>query len=691
MIQNKYILSLEKELKSHLHSSIDNDRSEILNKNLEYGPYQNTLDIFNTFINVFQYKPEDIISILYQHNERSYFSDLFEHYHYLNSSKREIFEIFKPVLNSNNIFFKDLFLRFKSHREIEHLSETQNSIIINENFELFKELVQIGKDNNYFNQYNEDDFYFTYKPYLNYLIDENVFKNNFDIEKLYDYLDNIKNKKSIKNYHNKSQDNNFIHTYLNDIIQSYKNNPEFIQTIIDRNLEEVFIEQLFLTSYKKSDIDITPENEQKLNSLVLGLLNNSIYRNIIFKNTTELMAILLLTDYSIAFKEYLENIPNKDKYDIFSLTKYVSKYDDNTLNIEFLSNSYYKTNDILNIFHVISKWNERFNNHKLNEELLNLFVDEVLERNSFTHEQKENANLYVSSWLLKLYDKCNNISLIKQNSFYSQTKKEILNKDENKTLKKYSHLLTHFFKIDDKNNVVKSQLIQDIISYIPEIFGDNLENFKKKINTNIQTAIYHQVYEHYTQKNIQSYSSILKKNDIQNISQLLTIFKDIPILDILDTDIEKPLWKECILDFPIIVHTKNIKGTKSLDKTIYDFPFAFSMIHASKGNNFEFFINSESRVDNLASIKFKGKGLISALNSTQFSHKYLASLITKLSDYPYAFKKIVLSNKAAVKIINELSAENEFSSLKTLLTYQKLNDKININIEEKIQQPKRKI
>ena len=230
MNNNQYLAYLKTELGSHLYRMVDKDRSNNYYANQEKQSIKSVeIDgFFDFYLNTLKFTPKELVESL-GGRESSLVEILYStHYQKFEQRKSWINNFQEEIKNNTeNLFFLSFQECIKNHVNNYDTNEIKD-YYIKENFSLFKDLVNIGKEKCYFNNKNESYFHTLNKLYKDHLEQENVFSPQFNFTQLKQELTNHqpKNGDELKKY---------IHTYISDISEIFQSKSYVIEELAEKN------------------------------------------------------------------------------------------------------------------------------------------------------------------------------------------------------------------------------------------------------------------------------------------------------------------------------------------------------------------------------------------------------------------------------------------------------------------------
>lgn len=669
MKANPYIEMLVDDFSNKLYNLTQRDIRE---DRYTLKDFQNTYSIFDIFLNQFEFTPDEIFYI--DNKNRNKLSSLskniieliFSNMYQFNTKRKELLNIFKDTIKNDELAFKEaLSICLTSHSDTHEpnlCSEEDFRIIKESNFSLFKTLVEIGIEKDYIKSLPSHMFNTKNKVYQNYLIDKQLFNNEFSFERLQENLYFLK--EGFKNHDRKEIELNdaFMSLYISDIIKLPNSYPNFIDSLKYEKLLDTFVEKFFTTIF----IHDKPELFQPLNDFALNLITESNIQSNILKNIADKDNILFLNQFSPTLMKLLESLSLEEKKEIFEIKRKSFSHNNSDteearikniledISFEYKSYSADK-NSIQNLL------NASKGQSNINPLIFDYFID-----NFNKHNPLPIANFYISSWLLE-YCKVD---------FNNETKaKEIyLNTNKFELLKKYAYYVQYCF---EPSNALTSTNLYNLSS-IQKLVGDeiNFNKYDKNLLRTVQEHFYNNFSTNSPTKITNDYFQIKTvKKSLDAFSQYSSLFPEYNFLEILCADETNPEWKN--INIHLEYRNKKIDKTKTKD----DYPLAFALIELSEGKALKQFINDEN-LKHLSSVKYKGKNVISYLikNDDSYDNKIVHNILNILLEHSdeKPLKTLILDHKPTMKVFEDFcnNPKVEKTGIKQKILYKVLNNSI---------------
>lgn len=674
MKANPYIEMLVDDFSNKLYNLTQRDIRE---DRYTLKEFENSYSIFDIFLNQFKFSPEEIFYI--ENKDRNKLSStsknilelIFSNIYQFNTKRTELLNIFKDTIKDDELAFKEaLSFCLTSHSDTHEpnlCSEEDFRIIKESNFSLFKTLVEIGIEKDYIKSLPSHMFNTKNKVYQNYLIDKQLFNNEFSFERLQENLYFLK--EGFKNHDSKEIELNdaFMSLYISDIIKLPNSYPNFIDSLKYEKLLDTFVEKFFTTIF----IHDKPELFQPLNDFALNLITESNIQSNILKNIADKDNILFLNQFSPTLMKLLESLSLEEKKEIFEIKRKSFSHNNSDteearikniledISFEYKSYSADK-NSIQNLL------NASKGQSNINPLIFDYFID-----NFNKHNPLPIANFYISSWLLE-YCKVNLDDKYIHNEAYA--KEVYLNTNKFELLKKHASYIQYCF---EPNHALTIDNLYNL-STIQKLVGDeiNFNKYDKNLLRTIQEHFYSNFSTNSPTKITNDYFQIKTvKKLLGAFSQYSLLFPNNNFLEILCADETNPEWKN--INIHLEYRNKKIDKTKTKD----DYPLAFALIELSDGKALTHFINEEN-LKHLSSVKYKGKNVISYFikNDHSYDNKIVHNMLNILLEHSdeKPLKTLILDHKPTMKVFEEFCSDPkvEKTGLKQKILYKTLNNSI---------------
>lgn len=630
MKQNAFISKINDNLRNTLSSLKDQDRQN--NLNLRVYPYQNIQDTFDTYFNLFDATPADIIDAV---DSNDFIASIFFSSYYENNSLRQQWlETFSDVIGTRAELFtlclRECLSTHNRPRDIEHQDTFRE-----ESFTLFKQLIEIGKRHRIFSQLDASVFYTKDALYQDYLIEQQLISVNFSLEQFLEFMDNYATDEKQRNAKTASD---LFSTYAKDIV-SYVNDTNLLEQLFDKKQFDKFYDLFFEQHYAHVD-------SQALQDAAFKILAYPVAQHYISKkinhNTT------LLNGYDEAFIRYLDSRPEHLKQSYFNLKDY--SLENNYIRYEMYSSDISR---VVSLFNVLFSDSLSRRNHMPSEKMSDYFISQILHYNTDS-ENKQKAQYYLGSLLAIMGN-----NGVQRNGI------------EAHIVGKHADLLAYSFIPTWKNTMTNVQNVHEILKMVKNGQGNwqhfPLDSFNKKFGQILQNGFYQaftKVPDNYRRQ----------QEVVSLLNYVLDKFPEINVIDVLSADEKNPLWATYQIDYNYSVY----QNKKNVQKTRHEYPLVF-VLGELNGNNLAPFYDSE-KLPALAALKYKGKNIINYLVQN-LEPVQAKKLLLTLSEYPKAIKSLVIDNKPALKIVEEFVLKNPNDLvLQSMINFGKLNqviDKVN--------------
>ena len=460
----------------------------------------------------------------------------------------------KEIAQNEDLFNSCLKQCLNMHSNLLENNPTEKKKLeIEENFESFKHLVDIGKEAGRFKHISNESLQTSYSLYKNHLEAQGLFNSDFSFGKLLTSLE-VKNKNDEKNL--------YFQTYMKDIIDFlYLNSEKITEILKNDKVCKNFVTQI-LTVYDSANIQIQTEfiKNKLIENKEFRILVNINEKALFYKNFPQLIEkyfdILLPSETDILYSVELNNY-------------YPSEF-----------NSPFGTK--------ITEWFSTILHKKDNEKkVVNLDVLDILIKK---------INSYGINGV-KEYSGRAKINAINNNIKYtSEVDSKIINYIETNM----ESLFFQFYSIPKDKNLSKKVNYRDediiklgnIYKFITEKYPSLSRSFTALANTYTKEIV---------AELFQSDSS--QKSRFKMIMEVINQFKNPEILSEVINNNNK--WSE-------VFSVEKIQNNKT---KYIDLPLAFAVIEGSPSETFEWFLNSP-QLEELADIKHKGKNIIEYLSET---------------------------------------------------------------------------
>lgn len=630
---------LKEHLNNDLHKYLEKDRGYFLNTR-QFIPYNlSANEIIDFYVNN-NISKEDIIEY-----SREIPEFLYGNWYQTNNQRDKWQEYFSDQLKSNIQFFKECFIwcleeHGKNSLNFLFQDKDYHQECIKKNEEIFKNLIAIGKEKNFFKDMQEKDLYTKNENYQKILKEENIISHSFSMEALKKIF-NESITISSSGYRSLSIDGNaiknFISTYIENIIDSF-NKKELIIDQLELWNEGSTVKKEFLNTIINNKFNV---DSDKYESFLLEVLKTPIAKKHVIDSYS---GQYLPETYPKLIIPFLQTLNQQEK-DVFFNTPH------------------YSTNEY-------QKWLEKIStsvNKELSPQLFFSIFDYFHTEVTNAHIRKNTNNIEE----LLQYNKLFNVMLYTYST-------DISTEDQNNIIANYLPKINYSIILNDSKEENFNSL-RNLYNIMDE---SNQKKFKKHLNPIIQSQLYKIFYEKENNEEVNKKYYFQNIDQFNNLCKIIKYIESYEILDILNIDNKNPRWKNIVID----IHNKNIKGKEA-------YPFSFELIEQTNGKILAWFSN-EDNLPHLNSLKFNGKNLISNLrinrNNNIIKEKHnrlIKDIIKEIAENSELFKKLIIENKSALKFVMELNDKN----IQDLIFYHKLEKKIDSKIEQPLQKAKKKI
>lgn len=641
-LANSYIkFFLENEYRSQLDKTDSLDRDAIQGKKLlPYEDHKNMNGLMDFSINELKLTANEIVQYATNSGMSYIVTLLYSTFKQNNNRRDEWIEFFKPALIKNSQFFKECIQKcLETHlynKTTNAIPEEHKLLYIKKNEEIFKDLVKIGKEYKLFNNLSHENLYSSNQDYQDYLIKEKVFNSTFSLKELKKILEKNKNKECIQ------EQKNYISVHLNEIIDQFNINPNFISEIEIWDIEETISQNKYLETFIKLLTGNAYEIEQeKYEEFLLSLTMLPAVKN---KLLNEIDLSDILKNYPLIFEKTIEQL-NENQANKFFNTDILNYTNDKKKAVGLIKSFAYENNYSIKMIDYLYK------------ELL-----KTLEQKKYTEENERQQSIKTMQEIMSVSLLQNIEASIKTNSI----------KHIEAILKKFTNVIGEGFYLETQftNSKVFATSLHEICK------DEKIDNdLKKKLLHRVATHVQSQLYQYFI-KNTES--TITGSNHfIVNLQNYLKTTKNYTVLDVLNVNSDDPLWKK------LTVTTINTKKSKVNNA---DYPFAFYMIEKTNGEMLNWLIEDNNKTINLNLVMYENKGLIHHFSKHEDLKKYIEILKNDID----AFKLLIVKNKKALNAVSKLEDISISHYLNTIILYNEINDKV-IPKKEELVKPKKKI
>lgn len=673
MKNNPYIEVLTREFSNKLHTLSEQDLRDYNNPNHnKYAPreFNNSYSLFDTFLNTFNFTADDIFYIENEtrgvnQKKLSSLSNriielIFSEYYQFNTKRLGLLNIFYDTIKNNELAFKESLTFCLTHSNIrEHnLDEQTLNTIENNNFSLFKHLVDIGIEQKYFDNIPSQLLNAKNKLYINYLIEKKIFNNDFSFERLQENLDFLKKGRDNTNYKEYELNDAFIKSHIVDIVELSKNNSQFIETLKYEKLFDVFLDKFFSTTFTSDHLEPKDLNT-KINELALLLINNSDMSETFLNNLSDKKNLLFSNQFAPTLIKLLDSIDNEQKENVFKLKinsyYYANNHNEEENNrrtlqeISFHHQQY--SGNKYSFSNFLSSCLSNLGNSEIDSSLIEYFVD-----NFTKYNPPKIANFYIASWLLE-YTK---IPFDFQRQENQDAKDNYFKTNKFEVLKKYSSYIQYCF--EPINNKITANNLH-YLSLIKKFIEDNsfLNKYEKILLKNVKDNFYN-YFSNHSSTNVNN--NYFEKNTSQQTLQLLATYSNLfpmnHFIDVLSADENNPEWK----DIKLFFEYKDRKLDKNKSKE--DYPLPFALIDLSEGKALEQFITDDN-LKHFSTLKYKGKNIISYFikNNHYNDNKLILNMMDILINHPneQPLKALITDNKPSMKAFEEFCSDPKIQKI----------------------------
>lgn len=591
---------------------MNSERDKRYSSKIEEYPY---IDDFFKFLFELNVSQEDIFnSIRVEKSHYSLAHMIFGYETQNDKNRKEKFNTFKPLIESNIDFYKQIMaVALSDHQYISENFKEMNS-------EIFSELVDIGIEKDFFNYLKETEKQTSIPQYKKILIEKCVFDTRYDIEKTIEYLYSKDEVKKINHFSMNSHD---IHKVLenldDDNYTKLLKNIEITITklskkpVTDNELKNYF-NQFINNLIKVEKIDFLPLLNNKF--IKESLISTDKYNNHAFSEIV--IQPKLLEGLLVQCNEYeLAQLFKKERYSSGS---------------------------------VIAKITEDANGKMyINESLLSMVLENIDKH--ILENEEENKNIVISHILF------NQVTRIKDKSFVNKifekyTKNIVKALSASSESESYSKPSDRLLKFNESKKIVDSGVWNKISAKLAVAEKDLLYKFSQ--NFKIKGSGYENRYEN--------------KKYLEHLVSYINLTDDISVLNILNVDTKNPEWKNITFDFEI--------GKKSYnEENILIFLLRKISKEDTVINLVKWIIEESS--ENFYELKFGAKDILSYYQKADSATKnstLLNKVVNIMLEKETSFESLLKNNKPKLKLINALALEDE--EIKKKLSYYTLKQKL---------------
>lgn len=507
-------------------------------------------------------------------------------------NKEKKIEIFKPLIEENINFFKQVMQIFLS--EHGYIREE----FIEKNLKIFEKILDIGLKKGYFQYFSEKEIQTQKKEYKKLLIEKGIFNTNYDLQETISILS--KKEQEISNHFSMYSES--IHKELENI------DSDKFQKILESLRKIVKVDK------QQEDVEIKNKFNDFLYYLLktekegfLPLLKNSIIRqNIIFIDRYSNNALNELVNHPFLLEELFSNAQDDEKFKLLKKEKYTAG-----LLISLLTE---KARDKI----------------YMNEKLLNIIL--------------ENIDKYVSDNNVEE----NNKEIVMTHIIFNQTPKLTDKTVVNKIFEKYTKTIVKALTEHDKNeNYFKYETRLMKFNELEKVLDSTIYN---KIKSKLEIAQKDMLYK-FSQSFKTSYGSIeyKDKKTLESLVQYLNITKDISVLNVLNADPENPEWKK--INFSHSIDKKYHENDNILIYLLREVKkdeVKLSIVDWIMEENINNFY--ELKYDNKDILSYYKK----ESDKTKNKESVFIKVVNKILDKEHLFDKLLKNNKVKLKLIQAI-------------------------------------
>jgi hypothetical protein len=591
---NNYKTYLFKESGNHLYRMKDEDTRNMWNNQSLVISSTHIKDFFDFYLQDLKITPKELM----ENSDSSRFIEIFYNIHYQRFEQRkEWINTFEETIVNNPIFFKEaLKTCLTSHSTLLNNSYPDDikNHYLEENKQLFEQLVKKGKEAGSFNHISQADLSTSYSLYKTILEQEGVFKSDFSFSKLIDSLKPVPNNR-------RSDENKFFQTYIVDVIEFLKDKPEKMQEILKDNIIlKNFVTEILTVNdpanfeLQSSFVSDLIKKEQQFRSIINEENKKPFYNN--FRDLVPL---------------YFNSLNHTEKQSLFNDHHY-------GFNNSKISENYgAKATHWLGLFMADDK------SSPADFDTFDLVLTKQKEIGKKI--EIEDMNEFCSRAQVAFIAKHIEYDTLQVQRGVGTKENEIID---------YLHerLRDTSFTINPKNQYASDDIgnLEKVYKFIIEKDGESLSLIKDKINLNAERLI----------KELFAGDTYNKTKYVDLLAQTLNRFECPESLKVITE-------KGYAWDLEV---NKKISGKKT---TYIPQPFVFTLIEATSPQTFEWFLNSP-QLEELANIKYKNKNIVEHLSTQPKFDNYL----NILAENPLGFKKLVLENKKTLRKLSNSENEN---------------------------------
>lgn len=590
---------IRENLTSQLKSAMDKD------KNVNY--HNTGISANYPFVNSFFDFATENLKLSYQEigrklNGSSEISSILYGVNKQNNSEREnLITKFIPALESDANFFKScLAVCLEEHlsNKINHLNNPPvYDHFLEKNQELFHNLVEIGIKSGHFSKLEAADFYTQNKEYQSYLQGKNLFKSNFNEENFIEILKNDKRGEDTTK---------FCASYIEEIIPFLTDNPEFFNKLkVIENSKPVLT--LLCSTLINNNFDT---DAQKYSRFLENVFVQPAVKNLILNQYISKHVLMFHPETIPAFIDGLTPEEKKNFYTIDNFSYLPSGYNTAASWLKIIANEVKTPNISGEVIEKLYRGLCEYLQPGNKKELTKFFSESVLGYTSTIG--KNNPDLASSM------------------------------------IENYFKPIIAGFTLTNEGSKATLKNLKMLEEYLPSSLSQKLlEKCSQKVKA--------EVYYAFTNKD--DWRS-QRQHLLNNLPQFIVNHGRTDVLDVLNADSQKPLWKDLLVTSDC--YDYNRKKNRSFSK--YDVPFAFHIVDKTEGKAINWFLTPEN-VEHLAKIKYNDKSLLSYLNTSEFKVDVIKDIVSN----PHACATLILSNKSAltsIKKIEDIEVQNALSYYK---------------------------
>lgn len=593
-MKNKFLeFLLDKKLKdlTYLLNEIDSEKEKRRSNQEEEYPY---IDDFFTFLFDNNVSQEQIFDSIRRENASYSLADMLVGSDTQNDkNKKQKFEIFRPLLESNVNFYKQVIRVFLlDHKYIRPEFKEKN-------LELFNLAVDIGIKKGFFSYFSDTEKQTQVLEYKKVLIEKDIFSNEYDMNETI---------KVLKLYDKNSED------------QKITNHFAMYSEDIHKLVENLTFEKLNELKEKIiKDLEIAPENEE---SKFKKYFNVIIYN--LVKVEKENFLPLLSNDF------VKQNLLSTDIYSNHAFTQLLTTPNllqallDNTNELEhkiLIRKEKYGAGLLVSHFTEKSRDNVYVDN-KLLHTVLDLIDKHVVDL------EDNNKEVVISHIVMNQVNKLDNRDHM--NSIVEKYSKYMI-----KALTSSINNSENYFKYDQR-------LIR--MNELGKILDSNLY---QKINHKIGVSQKDKLYKFAQKFNEGQYSLTYEDNKyLDSLTTYINFTNDSSVLSILNADPESPLWKKVVLSY-------NVNRKYYNDENI----ITYFLRNLSRNEPQLAVINFviEDSVQNFYDVKFANKDILAHFDKT--NKNLFKTIVNKILETENSFETLLKNNKVKLKLVQALEDE----------------------------------